>query len=106
MLKQIQELHDQFVKIFTEYQILMDEYYSFNGQKITEENLSEVNQILKNIGAKFTECYPVLHYINEQHNFASKAIFDYHSFIENLKKNGAEIINDPNEAKKDELSQQ
>ena len=98
MLSLLQALDAQFVKTYHEYTSLMDEYNGYAGQKITEEDLPDFNALLQAISQKFSECYPVINYINEQHQFASRAVFDYHAFIETLRKNGATIIEKSHDA--------
>jgi hypothetical protein len=82
---------------FNTYSDLHEKLNAHRGKPITDENIDEVNKILEDIQAIFSELYLAYHFITYRYETATNAINEYNKFIDSLKKAGARIYGKNNE---------
>ena len=87
--KLAKELDAEVNRVWSEYLDLHTELDKHRGKPIDDTNLVRVNELLKEIQAKFAVLYPAYHFIITRHEYASNAINYFNEFIETLKKAGA-----------------
>lgn len=87
--KMVNELDQEINRVYTEYTQLHEELNKHRGKPIGDTNLDEVNRLLKEIQAKFSDLYPAYHFIAFRYEYAVNATNSYNDFIEVLKKSGA-----------------
>ena len=94
-----QQFEDQLVKLHDAYISLHDDFNSYRGVLITEENHKEIEECLMELQAKFNEMYPMLQYIRNRYTVTIEIEKNYVQFIDELKKNGILKDDMPEEAK-------
>lgn len=88
--------YDEFVKAFSAYTAFAEDHNikvetaNETGYKI---DMKDLNKLVLDVQVSFHKCHGTLAYIAEKSKFANQAIFDFHAFIETLKKQGANQIN-------------
>ena len=86
-----------FDKEFLElYQLYINEHEKLNkfrGQTVEgDEAVNEINGHLKAIHALFNQIMPYIKYIQDRNEFVTNVYNQYVSFIEELKQNGAVLV--------------
>lgn len=91
------ELDVEITRVWDEYLNLHTELDSHRGKPINDDNVDQINGILKQIQEKFSALYPAFNFIVIRHQYVSNAVTSYNDFIETLKKSGAKQ-DEPTEA--------
>jgi len=83
-----QLFEEEFINEWGEYRRLHDELNTYRGKDLAE-NLSRVNQLIREIQEKFHHLYSVFVFVKERGSFCAQAVGEYQKFIDDIKKAGA-----------------
>ena len=87
--KVINKLQVDLMDAYDEYLAAHKEIALYEGQLIDSIGVDKVNELIHNVSEKFIAIYPVLNFIQIQHQFSTNVMNGYADFVENLKKQGA-----------------
>lgn len=83
----------EFIELWGEYVKVSDELDLYRGKHL-DENVDEVNRILGDIQKTFAKIYPALMFIVKRNHDCEKLLSAYDKFIDDIKKAGAQEVND------------
>ena len=82
---------EEFIALWGEYVKVSDELNLYRG-KYLDENVEQVNRILSEIQKTFAKIYPALIFIVKRNHDCVKLLSDYDTFINDIKKAGAQEV--------------
>jgi hypothetical protein len=88
----ILEFDKEFLEIYQQYIDEHDKLSKFRGETISDDKVAEVNAVLSNIHNHFNQIIFYIKYVQDRHEFVTNVYNQYVGFIEELKANGATLV--------------
>ena len=88
----IELLDEQLVEQWNKYSDLHEEFNKFRGIELSDEQLEDMNKVLSDIQDTFKEIYPFFVLFSQRAQFCANAMQTHEEFIAELKKVGAEEV--------------
>lgn len=93
MLKdKILELDENVAQVYQEYVNERHKLNKFTGREFNDEEILEVNSILKQVHLLFGDLMPFIEFVKQRNELAINIYNEYMDFIEQLKKGGATLV--------------